>query len=115
MVTTATKSKDQPEPEQTSESTESESSHGPSDGALLGSFRTGMGLLEYTSLAAAEVPLKMLSNLGMPDAATNVARDGHTKMVHGIHGTLDFVASQTATFTGKGMHLLSDAVGSKKS
>lgn len=117
MVTTATKSKAQPEPEPepTSESTARANAQGPSDGAVLGSFRAGMGFIEYTSLAAAEVPLKVLSTLGMPDAATNVARDSHTQMVHGIHGTLDFVASQTATLTGKGMSLLSGAVGSNKS
>ena len=103
MTTTRKKAATQPKVDTTTKT--------GSDGAFLSTFRSGMGVIEHTSLSAAEIPLKVLSTLGLPKQATDVAREGHRQMVHGIHGTLNAVATQTANATGKSVSLITGVVG----
>jgi hypothetical protein len=55
-------------------------------------FHTGMGAIEQTVLAAAEIPLSVLASLGVSEEAMESAREGHRQMVRGIHKALDSVA-----------------------
>lgn len=55
-------------------------------------IHSGMGAIETTVLAAAEIPLSVLKSLGVSDEAMEAAREGHRQLVRGIHSALDTVA-----------------------
>ena len=55
-------------------------------------IHSGMGAIETTVLAAAEIPLSVLKSLGVSDEAMQAAREGHQQLVRGIHSALDSVA-----------------------
>lgn len=87
---------------------------GDSDNLFLSTMRSGMGALEFATLAVTDLPLNMLQKVGVPSAATDTARDGGRTMLHGVNGTIDTLASQTFKLAGKGASLVTGVVGSVK-
>jgi hypothetical protein len=64
-------------------------------------IESGMGAIETTALAAAEIPLSVLKSLGVSEEAMVAAREGHAQMVRGIHSALSTIATGiTDTSTG---------------
>jgi hypothetical protein len=55
-------------------------------------LHSGMGAIEQTVLAAAEIPLSVLGSIGVSDEAMKSLREGHRALVQGIHAALDSVA-----------------------
>ena len=91
-------------------------------GLFLKAYRTGIGAIESTVVGVAEIPLRVFSGLGLPDEATQTARDGQRKMFKGVNSTLDSVATQfvgvadkgaaqVVEVAGKGVSLFTGAVG----
>ena len=72
-------------------------------------FRGGMGAVKKTSLAAAEIPLSVLSSLGVSEEATGAARKSHQDLTQGITEAVDTIATQSAKVAGKGVSLFTDA------
>ena len=60
--------------------------------AFRDAFHSGMGAIEQTALAAAEIPLSILANLGVSEEAMESAREGHRQLVRGIQSAIDSVA-----------------------
>jgi hypothetical protein len=86
-------------------------SKGEVGGPFLTAFRNGMGAIEKTVVTTAEIPLTVFSGLGVPDDTTQSVREGHREMVHGIHTTINSVATGIAGAVGKSASLVSSAVG----
>ncbi|MFN8169590.1 MAG: hypothetical protein U0S36_12480 [Candidatus Nanopelagicales bacterium] len=55
-------------------------------------IHSGIGAIETTALAAAEIPLSILKSLGVSDEAMESAREGHRQLVHGIRAAVASVA-----------------------
>jgi hypothetical protein len=78
---------------------------------VLRTLRGGMGALETGTMSVAELPLTVLSGLGVPKGATDAARKGSRSMLHGVNGTIDTLATQTFKIAGKGASLVTGAAG----
>lgn len=81
---------------------------------VLSTLRSGFGAMEFGTLAVAELPLSVLRKVGVPQSATDAAREGSRSMLHGVNQTLDSLATQTFKFAGQGAAFVSGAVGSAK-
>jgi hypothetical protein len=92
------------------DTTDNSSTTGAVGGFFRDAFRTGMGAAENIQVAAAEIPLTILSGLGMSEDTTRAAREKHREMVRGLYGTIDSIASQVATVGAKQVSLLSNAI-----
>jgi pyruvate/2-oxoacid:ferredoxin oxidoreductase beta subunit len=79
---------------------------------FLMAFRSVGDAIESTTLSAAEIPLTVLSGIGVSDDTTKAARDTGTQLVHSIHGTVDSVATQIATAVSKQVALVGNVVAS---
>jgi hypothetical protein len=55
-------------------------------------IHSGIGAIETTALAAAEIPLSILKSLGVSEEAMASAREGHRQLVHGIRTAIGSVA-----------------------
>jgi hypothetical protein len=95
--------------------TKNENQKATSDGG--GDFRyfilavnSGTAVIEKASLSAAEIPLAVLSSLGVSKETTDSAREGNRHLVEGIHGTVDSVAEQIASAVSQQISLVGDAV-----
>jgi hypothetical protein len=84
------------------------------DNVFMSTMRSGMGALEFATLSAAELPLSVLHKVGVPESATDTAREGGRSMLHGVSGTIDTLASQTFKVAGRSASLMSGVVGSVK-
>lgn len=73
-------------------STASDAASHDSTEPIKNAIHSGMGAIETTVLAAAEIPLSVLKSLGVSDEAMEAAREGHRQLVRGIHSALDTVA-----------------------
>jgi hypothetical protein len=73
-------------------STASDAAPHDSTEPIKNAIHSGMGAIETTVLAAAEIPLSVLKSLGVSDEAMEAAREGHRQLVRGIHSALDSVA-----------------------
>lgn len=73
-------------------STASDAAPHDSTEPIKNAIHSGMGAIETTVLAAAEIPLSVLKSLGVSDEAMEAAREGHRQLVRGIHSALDTVA-----------------------
>ena len=67
--------------------------------SIKGAMHTGMGAIEKVALAAAEVPLSVLSSLGVPDEARATVRHDTELFVAGITAALNTVADGTTDAT----------------
>ena len=74
-------------------------------------FRSGMDAIENSVVSAAEIPLSILSGLGVSDETTQAARKGNRQLAHGITGTIDTIATQIAEVVSAQASIASDAVG----
>jgi len=74
-------------------------------------LRSGLDAMENTAVAAAEIPLSILSGFGVSEETTDAAREANRQLAHGIHGTVDSVATQIAEAVNSQVALVSDAVG----
>jgi hypothetical protein len=72
-------------------STAAEPTHDSTE-PIKNAISSGMGAIETTVLAAAEIPLSVLKSLGVSDEAMEGAREGHRQLVHGIRMALGTVA-----------------------
>lgn len=82
--------------------------------AVLSVLRSGIGALEHGTMSAAEWPLSVMSGLGVPESATDKAREGSRQVLHGVNGTIDTLATQTFKIAGKGASLVTGAVSAVK-
>lgn len=82
--------------------------------AVLSVLNGATGALEAGTMSVAELPLSVLSGLGVPASATDAARNGTRSMLHGVNGTIDTLASQSFKMAGKGASLVGGVVGSVK-
>jgi hypothetical protein len=82
---------------------------------VLSALRSGIGVLEKGTVSATELPLSMMSSLGVPSGATDAARKGSVSMLHSVNGTIDTLATQSFKLAGKGASLVTGVVGGKKS
>jgi hypothetical protein len=80
------------------------------DRFFLLAFRNFGDAIESTTLAAAEIPLTVLSSMGVSDEATGAARDTSKAVVQGIHGTVDSIATQIADAIGAETAVVADAL-----
>lgn len=69
--------------------------------SVKGAVQTGIGAIETTALAAAEIPLSILKSLGVSDEAMETAREGHRQLVHGIRSALGTVADGVTDTTAE--------------
>jgi hypothetical protein len=79
---------------------------------FLMAFRKVGDAFEQTTLSAAEIPLNVLSSLGVSDDTTEAARRGGQAAVDTIHGTVDSVATSIAKAVNSQVSLASDVVKS---
>jgi len=82
---------------------------------MLRGVRSGLGALESTTLTLAEVPLTVLTGLGVSSDTTDKAREGGRRVLHGVSGSIDTIATQTTGLAGKGVSLVTSVVGGSKS
>lgn len=75
-------------------------------------FRQVGDAFEQATLSAAEIPLNVLSTIGVPASATDAARAGGKQVVEGIHGTVDAVATGIADAVGTSAHAVSEVITS---
>lgn len=78
---------------------------------FLMAFRKVGDAIEQTTLSAAEIPLSVLSSMGVSDDLTGSARESGKQLVQGIHGTVDAIAEQIAEAVSTGGQLVSNTVG----
>lgn len=74
--------------------------------------RTGTDFIETATLSAAEIPLTVMSGMGVSSDTTDAARGTTRDIAHGVHGTVDSIAEQIATAVSKQVSLVSDTVSS---
>jgi hypothetical protein len=77
---------------------------------FLMAFRKVGDAFEQTTLSAAEIPLNVLSSLGVSEETTDAARRGGQAAVETIHGTVDSVATSIAKAVSTQASLASDAI-----
>jgi hypothetical protein len=65
---------------------------GDSTEQVKSAIHSGIGAIETTALAAAEIPLGILKSLGVSEEAMEAAREGHRQLVHGIRSAIGTVA-----------------------
>jgi hypothetical protein len=65
---------------------------GDSADNVKGAIHSGIGAIESTALAAAEIPLGILKSLGVSEEAMGPAREGYHQLVHGIRSAIGTVA-----------------------
>jgi hypothetical protein len=68
------------------------STTGDSAENVKGAIHTGIEAIESTALAAAEIPLGILTSLGISEEAMGPAREGYRQLVHGIRSAIGTVA-----------------------
>jgi hypothetical protein len=73
---------------------------------------SGTAVIEKASLSAAEIPLTVLSSLGVSKDTTDSARESTRNLAHGIHGTVDSIAEQIASAVSEQVSLVADVVSS---
>lgn len=73
-------------------------------------FRNGMDAIEGTVVSAAEIPLGILSGIGVKDEMTEAARDLNKQLAHGIHGTIDTIVTQITDAVSKETSLVAGAM-----
>jgi hypothetical protein len=73
-------------------------------------FRTGMDAIENTVVSAAEIPLSVLSGMGVSPDTTDAAREANKQLAHGIHGTVDAIVTQIADAVTKETELAAATV-----
>jgi hypothetical protein len=78
---------------------------------FLMAFRKVGEAIEQTTLSAAEIPLSVLSSIGVSEDFTSSARDSSTQLIQGIHGTVDAIAGQIAEAVSTGSVLVGNTVG----
>ena len=74
-------------------------------------FRTGMDAIENTVVSAAEIPLSVLSGLGVSEETTDAARKANIELADGIRGTVDTVVTQITDAVARDAALAADIVG----
>lgn len=74
--------------------------------------RTGTDFIETATLSAAEIPLAVMSTLGVSTDTTDSARGATRDLAHGVHGTVDSIAEQIASAVSKQVSLAGDIVSS---
>lgn len=74
--------------------------------------RTGTDFIETATLSAAEIPLTVMSGMGVSPETTNAARGATRDLAEGVHGGVDSIAEQIATAVSKQVSLVSDTVSS---
>ena len=72
----------------------------------------GTAVVEKGTLSAAEIPLAVLSTLGVSTDTTDAARASTKNIAESIHGTVDSIAEQIATAVSHQVSLASDVVAS---
>ena len=81
-----------------------------SDRYFVLAFRSGMDAIESTVVSAAEIPLSVLTGIGVSAEATDAAREASKQLAHGIHGTVDAIVTQIADAVSKETTLAADTV-----
>jgi hypothetical protein len=74
--------------------------------------RTGTDFIETATLSAAEIPLTVMSTLGVSAETTDSARATTRDISHGVHGTVDSIAEQIASAVSKQVALAGDIASS---
>jgi hypothetical protein len=74
--------------------------------------RTGTDFIETATLSAAEIPLQVMSTLGVSADTTDAARTTTRDISHGVHGTVDNIAEQIASAVSKQVALAGDIASS---
>lgn len=73
--------------------------------------RTGTDFIETATLSAAEIPLTVMSTIGVSAEKTDSARGTTRDIAEGVHGTVDAIAEQIAAAVSKQVALVADSVG----
>lgn len=77
--------------------------------AFLTAFRGGMGAVEKAGLSAMEIPLTVLSGLGVSEDTTDEARKATVSLADGITGTIDSIAAGSLKVADQGLSLVTGA------
>jgi hypothetical protein len=73
--------------------------------------RSGTDFIETATLSAAEIPLTVMSSMGVSVETTEGARETTRGIAEGVHGTVDSIAEQIAAAVSKQVSLVADSVG----
>lgn len=84
-------------------------------GFLRDSFQTGMTAVEGIHQAAAEIPLNIVESLGVSKDQTQVFKDKHRTLIHGVYGPLNSIAGQLAEVSSAQVSLLKAALFEQRS
>lgn len=90
---------------------------GTDGGSLLGLFRSGMSLMDSTTVVATGLPRGLLSGFGSPKADDNAEQLADASVgvastqAAAIHGTLDGIASRGFKVAGRGGSMVDDLLG----
>jgi hypothetical protein len=74
--------------------------------SFLTAFRGGMGAVEKAGLSAMEIPLTVLSSLGVPEETTTSARKAGVTMADGITEAIDSIATGSLKVADQGLSLV---------
>jgi hypothetical protein len=79
------------------------------ESSLLTAFRGGMDTVEKAGLSAMEIPLNVLTSLGVSEEATAEARKTTRSLADGITDTVDSIAVGSLKLADQGLSLVSGA------
>jgi len=81
---------------------------------LQDSYRTGMKAAEGMQNAAMEVPFVMLETMGASEESTDRLRGKNRKLVRGMVGSIENIASKIVETGAEQVELVADAVEQRK-
>jgi hypothetical protein len=81
---------------------------------FLTAFLGRVDVVEKAGLSAMEVPLSVLSTLGIPDDTTEKARQATHSMANVVFGTIDLIAAGSLKVLDLGVSLVSGAYSTVK-
>jgi hypothetical protein len=77
---------------------------------LRSSLKTGLGVAEHMHQFAVEIPLNMLTVVGVSEEQTSALKDKHRNLLRGMYGSIDSVASQMTEVGERQAALLADGI-----
>jgi hypothetical protein len=81
---------------------------------FLTAFLGGVDAVEKAGLSAMEVPLSVLSTLGVPDDTTEKARKASHSMADAVFGTIDLIAAGSLKIADFGLTLVTGVFSAVK-
>jgi hypothetical protein len=82
--------------------------------SFLTAFLGRVDVVEKAGLSAMEVPLSVLSSLGMPDETTEKARQASHSMANVVFGTIDMIAAGSLKVADLGVALVTGVFSALK-